>query len=121
MTDLSDYAEQQMRRWAFTDQAVTRPTEWWVQFYTSAPSDAGGGVQIGDRVEVTFEEAGSLLRNDALLEVTAESDWGNVVAVGVFDAETSGNLWLQKTVTPQTVVTGNVAKFVAGTMTFMLD
>lgn len=93
---LSDYAEAQIRKWAFSDSAVTRPTEWWLELYTAAPSDAGGGTAVTGgsyaRAQITFDADGAL--NEAIVDFgTATADWGEVTHGGIFDDATLGNLW----------------------------
>ena len=53
---------------------------------------------------------------------TATADWGTVVAVGIFDAATNGNLlfWANLT-TSKTIQNGDTAQFAAGSLTFTED
>jgi hypothetical protein len=114
MSDLSDYAEAQICKWAFTDAAITRPTAWYLALFTTAPTDAGGGVEVSGagyaRGVVSFAYvADGEARNVAdPVEITATGgDFGSVVAVGIFDAVTGGNLWAHKTLsTPVTITNG---------------
>lgn len=125
MTDLSDFAESLGIRWLMTDQVAARPTEWWVALYNVTPSDTGGGTEVSGtgygRQEATFTEASGIASTDTDLTFTATGAWGTINAVGVFDAETSGNLLLWKVVSsPFAVISGQAVIASAGTLTARL-
>jgi len=98
MSDLSDHAENQLANWLMTDQAVSRPTQWWVALYTGAPTDAGGGTEAFaggySRQEASFTAAsGGVAANAGELSFSAAgAGFGTITALGVFDAESGGNL-----------------------------
>jgi hypothetical protein len=98
--------------------------------YTAAPTDAGGGTEVSGgsyaRVSVTnnttnFPTASSQQSQNANLINfgTASANWGTIVAVGVFDASTSGNLlyWGPLTVN-KTINSGDSFKIAANNATF---
>jgi hypothetical protein len=124
MTDLTDFAESLAIRWLLTDQTATRPTTWTVGLYTTAPNDAGGGVEVAGsgyaRQAVTFTEASGIASTDADLTFTSSGSWGVIVAVGVFDG--SGNLLLYKALsdTLSVTVSGQEVIVDAGSMTARL-
>lgn len=116
MSDLSDYAENLVVTWLLTDESVTRPIAWYVGLYTAVPSDSGGGTEVSGngyaRQELGGSSSGSDVSNAGELTFTASGgDWGTVVAVGIFDALTSGNLLLWKALSP-TVTVGDGQSFV---------
>jgi hypothetical protein len=98
--------------------------------YTANPSGAGGGTEVSGgsyaRVGVTnnttnFPTASSQQSKNAnLIDFgTASANWGTIVAVGVFDASTSGNLlyWGPLTVN-KTINSGDSFKIAANNATF---
>jgi hypothetical protein len=83
--------------------AYTAPTNIHVALFTVAPTDSGGGTEVTGgsyaRVQVTnnatnFPAASAGLKQNgtAITFAQATADWGTVVAFGLFDASTSGNL-----------------------------
>lgn len=125
--NLSDYAELQAVKWLFSADAITRPTSWYVALYTVTPDDTGGGTEVSTggyaRQAVTFTSAGSgVYSNNAQISILATgADFGAVVAIGVFDAVSGGNLLGWKVVPTQTVVNGQAAKFDSGAITVRFD
>jgi hypothetical protein len=119
----SDYSEDLVLDWLLTNAAATRPTAWYVSLYTVAPTDSGGGTEVSGgsyaRTAVTFTVSGTsptLATNSAAVEFpTASGSWGTIVAMGVMDASTSGNLlaWADLTAS-KTIATGDVLRFNAG-------
>jgi len=123
MSDLSDHAENLVATWLMTDDAVTRPASRYVGLYTVAPSDAGGGTEASG---AGYERAAAGFAATSLAGVVANSgdiaisavggDFGTIVAVGVFDAASGGNLLAWKAVAPLPVTAGQSARFVAGSL-----
>jgi hypothetical protein len=119
----SDYSEDLVLDWLFTTASATRPTSWYVALYTVAPTDSGGGTEVSGnsyaRTAVTFTVSGTsptLATNSAAVEFpTASGSWGTIVAMGVMDASTSGNLlaWADLTAN-KTIGTGDVLRFNTG-------
>lgn len=119
----SDYSEDLVLDWLLTNAAATRPTAWYVSLYTVAPTDSGGGTEVSGnnyaRTAVTFTVSGTsptLATNSAAVEFpTASGSWGTIVAMGVMDASTSGNLlaWADLTAS-KTIGTGDVLRFNTG-------
>lgn len=126
MSDLSDYAEEQLCKWAFTDAAVTRPETWFLALFTTAPSDAGGGVEVSGagyaRAPVTFiYDTNGQAANAADVEIAASGgDFGEVVAVAIFDGVTGGNLWAHKAISTVTVGSGSTFRVLAEQLTMRL-
>lgn len=95
----SDYLEDKLLKHAFTNTTYTPAATLYVALYTVAPSDTGGGTEVSGgsyaRVSVAFTVSGTgtLCTNSAAVEfAAATASFGTVVAVGVFDALTAGNL-----------------------------
>jgi hypothetical protein len=125
----SDYLEDKLLKHAFTNTSYTPATTLYVALYTAAPTDAGGGTQITGnnyaRTSVAFTVSGTstLATNSAAVEFpAATASWGTVVAVGIFDASTAGNLlaWADLT-TSKTIDTGDIFRIPAGDLDITLS
>jgi len=125
----SDYLEDKLLKHAFTNTTYTPAATMYVGLYTAAPTDAGGGTQVSGgsyaRVSVAFTVSGTstLCTNSAAVEFTAATaSWGTIVAVGVFDASTAGNLlaWADLTVN-KTIDTGDIFRIPAGDLDITLS
>jgi len=125
----SDYLEDKLLKHAFTNTTYTPAATMYVGLYTAAPTDAGGGTQVSGgsyaRVSVAFTVSGTstLCTNSAAVEFTAATaSWGTIVAVGVFDASTAGNLlaWADLA-TNKTIDTGDIFRIPAGDLDITLS
>ena len=130
MAALSDYLEKLLLDWSMTTGAATRPTAWFLALYTAAPSDAGGGTEVTGggyaRQAIAFDAAstpGGTTSNTAAVEFTATgAAYGTVTHIGIFDAETSGNLlWHGAMTTSRTIGDGDTLVFAAGDVELTLD
>ena len=99
----SDFLELEILDHVLGNAAYTAPANIHVALFTAAPTDAGGGTEVTGgsyaRVSVTnnatnFPAAASGLKQNgtAITFPTATADWGTVVAFGLFDAGSGGNL-----------------------------
>ena len=125
----SDYLEDKLLKHAFTNTTYTPAATMYVGLYTAAPTDAGGGTEVSGgsyaRVSVSFSVSGTgtLCTNSAAVEFTAATaSWGTIVAVGVFDASTAGNLlaWAELA-TNKTIDTGDIFRIPAGDLDITLS
>jgi len=122
MSGFTDYLEDALLKHVFTNTAYTSPTTVYAALFTVAPSDTGGGTEVSGgayaRQSMAFSVSGTgtLATNSAAVEYpTATADYGTVVAVGIFDAASSGNLLAYANLTTsKTVSTGDVFRFNAG-------
>jgi hypothetical protein len=122
MAGFTDYLEDALLKHVFTNTAYTSPTTVYAALFTVAPSDTGGGTEVSGgayaRQSMAFSVSGTdtLATNSAAVEYpTATADYGTVVAVGIFDAATSGNLLAYADLTTsKTVSSGDVFRFNAG-------
>ena len=129
MAGLSNYAEDLVLDWLFTTNSATRPTSWYVALYTVAPGEGGGGTEVSGgsyaRQAATFTVSGTATtaENSTAIEFpTATGSWGTIVAAGIFDASTSGNLIAFADLTAsKTIQSGDVLRFNASTLTITLD
>lgn len=128
---LSDYFSNALIDLIFRAQSFSVPTPWYVGLYTATPSNSGGGTEAtgGSYARVSFTpddstlystqgdtssaSSGSAGRTSNVAAITfpaPSADWGTVVALGIFDASTSGNLLFWHALTSsQSVVSGGPA------------
>ena len=133
----SDYLENELLDHVFGGADYARPATLYVALYTVAPTDAGGGTEVGTgtwtnyaRVAVTnnatnFPAASAGAKsNGAAITWPAATATGdvNVVAVGILDANTGGNLlaWAGLTTSPKTVQNGDTPSFAIGDLDITL-
>ena len=123
MAALSDHAENLLLNFLMTTGTATRPTQWFVALFSSAPNDAGGGTEISgngySRQSVSWDTAsgtGGTTANSGAVSFTASgSGFGTVTHIGIFDASSSGNLlWHGAMDTAKSVASGDVLQFAAG-------
>jgi hypothetical protein len=130
MSSFSDYTENLVLTYLFTNGSVTRPTAWYVGLFTAAPSDTGGGTEVSGNGYVrkatgtiTVSGTGTTATNSAAIEFAAASggNWGTVTHAAIFDAETSGNMlaWAQLT-TARTINDGDVFRVPESSLTVTL-
>jgi len=115
-----------MRRLVST--ALTSPAGVYLALYTAAPTDAGGGTELVvangyAREQITFGAyAGGTISNTGAVAFTAAGgNWGSIVAVGIFDAATAGNLLAWDAITPATINDGDTLNFPIGDIDVSLD
>lgn len=123
MAGFSDYLEDKVLEHVFGGNAYSAPSTLYVALYTVAPTDTGGGTEVTGgsyaRQSGAFTVSGTnptQASNSAAIEYpTATANYGTVVAVGIFDASSSGNLLAYANLTASKVVsTGDVFRFNAG-------
>jgi hypothetical protein len=126
MAGFSDFLETKVLGHVFGGAAYTAPGTLHVALYTAAPSDSGGGTEVTGgayaRQTSAFTVSGATASNTAAIEyATATADYGTVVAMGVFDAATSGNLLAYGTLTTsKSVSSGDVFRFNASAIDITL-
>ena len=125
---MSDYLEVQVGKVLFCTQVAWKPAAIWVALYTVAPTDAGGGTEVTGgnyaRVQVTQADAqwniptttGLFSNVNDITFPAPNANWGSVVAYGILDNSSGGNLLIWDTLTtPKTVNSGDPApKFSGG-------
>jgi len=97
------------------------PSAIFVALYTGAPGISGGGTEVSGvnyaRQQVVFvpSSGGQTTNEFDVLFPIASTDWGVVVAYGLLDAITSGNLlYFSNLSNPRTILTNDQLKFTAG-------
>ena len=120
MAGFSDYLEDKVLDHVFGGTAYTAPSTLYVALYTVAPTDTGGGTEVSGggyvRKTAAFTVSGTnptTASNSAAVEYpTATANYGTVVAVGIFDALSGGNLLAYANLdTSKVVSTGDVFRF----------
>lgn len=126
MSAFSNYLENKVLLHVFGATAYTAPTTLYLALYTVAPDDTGGGTEVSGtsyaRQTVAFTVVNDTASNTSAVEFpTAGSSWGTVVAVGIFDASTSGNLLAYGNLTSsKTIASGDVFRVPAGDLDITL-
>lgn len=120
MSSFSDYTENRVLDHLFRAVASTAPATVYLALFTVAPTDAGGGTQVSTggyaRQAITFGAAsGGAIANTVAVSFTASgASYGAVVAVGIFDALTVGNMLAWAPITSATVNDGDTLQFPIG-------
>ena len=130
MAGLTNFGEDLVLDFLFTTGTATRPTAWYVSLYTVAPTESAGGTEVSGgsyaRVSTSFTVSGTApteASNTAAVEFAeASASWGTIVAAGIMDASTSGNLIAFASLTTSKAIdTGDVLRFNAGALDITLD
>lgn len=133
MGSKSNYLENKVLDHVLGGGDYTRPATVYFGLFTVTPSDTGGGTEVSTgsyaRASVTnnatnFPAAasGSKSNGTDIVFPTASGSWGTIVAFGIFDASTAGNLLYWGDITPNKLVsTGDTPKFATGDLTITED
>ena len=128
MAEISDYYENQIIDHMLRAVAFTPPATVYVALFTAAPTDAGGGTEVSggayarQAVTLSAASAGATSNSADITFPAATANWGTVVALGLFDALTVGNLlmWTNLDVS-KAVNSGDTAKFNTGDLDITFD
>jgi len=124
--NLSDYLENKLIDHFLGTTSYTMPTPVYVALYTVTPSDAGGGTEAtgGSYARQTAAFAassGGATSNSANIDFT-NMPAATVVAIGIHDALTSGNLLLWGTLTAnKTTDAGDTLRIATGDLDISID
>jgi hypothetical protein len=128
MASISDYYENKIIDHMLRGQAFTPPSTIYVGLFTVAPTDAGGGTEVSggsyarQPVTLTAASGGTATNSADIIFPTATANWGTIVAVGIFDASTGGNLLMHNSLTTsKTVNNGDTFKISAGNLNISFD
>lgn len=106
----STYLENAVLNHFLRNSSTSSPTTVYVGLYTVTPTDAGGGTEVTGgsyaRQAVTFAApvSGVCSNTGAVTYPTATAGWGTVVAMGIFDASSAGNLLYYGALTTSKVI-----------------
>ena len=117
MANASDYLEVELRKHLFRTGSFTKPTVLGVALFTVTPSDSGGGTEVTGgsyaRVDLPPLDAnwtgasstdGATDNAVAITFPAPSANWGTVVAFGIFDATSAGNLLVWGPITPNKTI-----------------
>lgn len=124
--NLSNYLENKLLDHFLGTAAYTMPTTVYVGLYTVVPTDAGGGTQVTGgsyaRQTAAFSAAASGTTSNTANIDFAGMPAATTVAIGVFDALTSGNLLLWGTLTAnKTTDAGDTLRIATGDLDISID
>lgn len=120
MSSFSDYLENAVLNHVFRNTSLTSPTTVYLALFTAAPTDAGGGTQVSGagyaRQAITFgAPSGGAIANTGAVSFTATGgNFGTIVAVGIFDALTVGNMLTWDDITSAVINDGDTINFPIG-------
>jgi hypothetical protein len=120
MSSFSDYLENAVLNYVFRNTGTPTSTSVYLAIYTTTPSDAGGGTEVtgsgyARQLTVFGAASGGAITNTAAESFTASGgSFGTVVAVGIFDALTAGNLLAWDGIASATITDGDTLTFPIG-------
>lgn len=129
MANISTYLADKVLDHIWGVTSYTEPTTW-IALYTVAPTSSGGGTEVsgGSYARVALSTliaaaaAGANSNSGAINFVTATGAWGTIVAIGVLDASTAGNLLLFGNLTTSKVIgSGDTFSIPIGSLTDALS
>jgi hypothetical protein len=126
MSSFSDYLEDAVLNYVFRNTGTPTSTNVYLALYTATPSDTGGGTEVtgsGYARQLTAFDAssGGAITNSAAETFTASGgSYGAVVAIGIFDALTGGNLLAWDGITSATITDGDTLTFPIGNIDISL-
>lgn len=147
MTAYTDYAENKLIDWMFRGQAVPAlPASWSFGLLVANTSDTGtpltevtgpgyarasvarslanfAGTQAPASVVASNGVSGTTSNNNDVSFPAPTGDWGTVVAIGIFDAATAGNMWIYTPLNaPKVIANGDAPpRFPAAAFSFRVD
>ena len=128
MGAFSDYLEAALLNHILRNTAFTSPTTVYLALFTTAPGEAGGGVEVSGgsyaRQAATFgaPSNGTCSNSADVTFPQATADWGTIQGFGIFDAATAGNLLFYGNFTvAKSVLSGDYFVVPAGGLSITLD
>jgi hypothetical protein len=124
--NLTNYLEDKLIDHFLGTTSYTMPTDVYVGLFTVSPGEAGGGTEVTGgsyaRKVATFTAASSgATSNDANIDFTGMPA-ATTVAIGIFDALTSGNMLLYGTLTTnKTTDAGDTLRIATGDLDISID
>lgn len=131
MSAMSDYLEDALRNWFKGTALPAVPTNFYCALFTVTPSDSGGGTEVSGNAyarQALSPVAGTWTNGSAgtgqtqntnaiTFPAATPSGWGTIVAFGIFDALTTGNLIVWGALSAnKTVGVGDIFQFAAGAL-----
>jgi hypothetical protein len=128
MAEFTNYLESKLLDHVLNNTSYTSPTTVYVGLFTVAPTDGTSGTEVSGgsyarQVLSVSTASDGVVTSDA--DVTfpqATASWGNIVALGIHDADSSGNLLMYTDLTTsKTIDEGDILKVSSGSLTVTLD
>lgn len=142
MASMTDYLENKLIDFLFRGGSFTAPANLYIALYTSAPSDAGGGTEVSGgnyarqqlnpgasnwystQADTTATSTGTngTTGNASTIAWNSVTWSGTVVAVGICDASSAGNLLFYKSLSAsKTIASGDSISFATNALTVQID
>lgn len=142
MANMTDYLENKLIDFLFRGASFTPPANLYIALYTVAPSDTGGGTEVTggnyarqqlnpgasnwystqSDTTSTSTGTGGTTGNASTIAWNSVTWTGTVVAVGICDALSGGNLLFYKTLTSsKTIASGDSISFATNSLTVQID
>ena len=125
----SNYLETELLDHVFANNAYTSPSTVYVSLHTANPDEDASGAEVSTvgtayvRQAGSFTVSGNTATTSAAVEfATATADYGTVTHVGIWDAESGGNMLAYAALTAsKTISTGDVFRIPTGDLDITLD
>jgi hypothetical protein len=128
MAEFTNYLENKLLDHVLNNASFTSPTTVYVGLFTAAPTDTTSGTEVtggsyARQVLSVSTASEGVVTSDADVNFPqATGNWGTIVALGIHDADTSGNLLMYTDLTTsKTIETGDILKVSSGSLTVTLD
>jgi hypothetical protein len=128
MAEFTDFLENKLLDHVLNNTSYTSPTTVFVGLFTATPTDTTsgtevtGGSYVRQTLSVSTASEGVVTSDADITFPQCTADWGTVVALGIHDAVSSGNLLMYTDLTTsKTIETGDILKVSTGDLTVTLD
>ena len=128
MAEFTNYLENKLLDHVLNNASFTSPTTVYVGLFTAAPTDTTSGTEVSGGsyarqvLSVTTASSGVVTSDADITFPQATGSWGTIVALGIHDALSSGNLLMYTDLTTSKVIeTGDILKVSSGSLTVTLD
>lgn len=125
----SNFLETELLDHVFANNAYTSPAAVYVSLHTANPDEDASGAEVTTsgtnyvRQTGSFTVSGNTATTDAAIEYpTATASYGTVTHIGIWDAESAGNMLAYAALTTsKTIASGDVFRIPAGDIDITLD
>ena len=128
MAEFTNYLENKLLDHVLNNASFTSPTTVYVGLFTTAPTDSTAGTEVSGGsyarqvLSVSTASAGIVTSDSDVTFPQATASWGTIVALGIHDALSSGNLLMYTDLTTsKTIDEGDILKVSSGSLTVTLD
>ncbi len=128
MAEFTNYLENKLLDHVLNNASFTSPTTVYVGLFTAAPTDTTSGTEVSGGsyarqvLSVSTASEGVVTSDADVNFPQATGNWGTIVALGIHDALSSGNLLMYTDLTTsKTIETGDILKVSSGSLTVTLD